>query len=58
MLLRMGESTSYPGSAMVDWLWHVSVPLARLTLNTNGAVKAHDVVVLETEPPPKVWWGA
>jgi len=38
MLLGMDESTSYVGSAMVNWLWHVSLPLARLTLDKEGAV--------------------
>jgi hypothetical protein len=38
------------GSRIVFWTWQLEAVVA--------ALKAHDVVVLEAEPPPKVWWGA
>ena len=38
------------GSRIVFWTWQLESLIA--------ALKAHNVVVLETEPPPKVWWGA
>lgn len=38
------------GSRIVFWTWQLESVVA--------ALKAHNVVVLETEPAPKVWWGA
>jgi hypothetical protein len=37
------------GSRIVFWTWQLESLVA--------ALKAHNVVVLETERPPKVWWG-
>ncbi len=38
------------GSRIVFWTWQLDSAIA--------ALKAQNIVVLETESPPKVWWGA
>lgn len=38
------------GSRIVFWTWQLESVVA--------ALKAHNVMVLETKQPPKVWWGA
>ena len=34
----MGEQITYVGGAKVAWWWHISWPLARLTLGADAAV--------------------
>lgn len=48
------DTPSFVGAAMIDWMWHITTPLARLSMGSEGAVIEPSARLLRWFLPRKV----